>query len=118
MQLAGGLFVRSPKGDIQIAAPKLVTQETLRAPYDLVLLSCKAFDLDAAMDSFAPAMGPGSLVLPLLNGLAHLDKLKRRFGPVAGSNAAVGRPAEPRPPEAHPWEPRPPQPGARAASRL
>jgi 2-dehydropantoate 2-reductase len=92
-QLAGGLFVRSPNGDIQIAAPKMVTQETLRAPFDLVLLSCKAFDLDAAMDSFAPAMGPGSLVLPLLNGLAHIDKLKSRFGSMAGSHAAVGRPA-------------------------
>jgi 2-dehydropantoate 2-reductase len=79
-QLAGGLFVRSPKGDIAIMAPKTVTQETLRTAFDLVLLSCKAFDLDAAMDAFAPAIGPQSVILPLLNGLAHIDELKGRFG--------------------------------------
>jgi 2-dehydropantoate 2-reductase len=79
-QLAAGLFVRSPEGDIDIAAPKLVTEAALREPFDLILLSCKAFDLDAAMDSFARAVGPGSLVLPLLNGLAHVEKLQRRFG--------------------------------------
>src|SRR5690348_7730789 len=63
-QLAGGLFVRSSKGDVHIPAPQLVTQPP--GPFDLILLSCKAFDLDAAMDSFAPAVGPGSMVLPLL----------------------------------------------------
>jgi len=88
-QLAGGLSVRSPKGDIQVASPKLVTEATLREPgsmgqpYDLVLLSCKAFDLDRAMDSFAPAMGPTSMVLPLLNGMAHIEKLQKRFGNTA-----------------------------------
>jgi 2-dehydropantoate 2-reductase len=83
-QLAGGLFVRSSKGDVHIPAPKLVTQAGLSEPkgqpFDLILLSCKAFDLDDAMDSFAPAVGPASMVLPLLNGLAHIEKLQRRFG--------------------------------------
>jgi 2-dehydropantoate 2-reductase len=83
-QLAGGLIVRSPKGDIQIPKPQLVTEATLSQPHDLVLLSCKAFDLDQAMDSFAPAMGPTSMVLPVLNGMAHIEKLQKRFG-----NAAV-----------------------------
>ncbi len=81
-QLAGGLFVRSSKGDVHIPAPKLVTEAggPLGQSFDLILLSCKAFDLDAAMDSFAPAVGPGSMVLPLLNGLAHIEKLQKRFG--------------------------------------
>jgi len=83
-QLAGGLFVRSSKGDVHIPAPQLVTEAALREskgpPFDLILLSCKAFDLDGAMDSFAPAVGPGSMVLPLLNGLAHIEKLQKRFG--------------------------------------
>jgi 2-dehydropantoate 2-reductase len=83
-QLAGGLIVRSPKGDIQIPKPQLVTEATLSQPHDLVLLSCKAFDLDQAMDSFAPAMGPTSMLLPVLNGMAHIEKLQKRFG-----NAAV-----------------------------
>jgi 2-dehydropantoate 2-reductase len=79
-QLADGLIVRSPKGDLRIGAPQTVTESTLREPFDLVLLSCKAFDLDGAMESFAPAMGPATLVLPLLNGVAHIDALQKRFG--------------------------------------
>jgi 2-dehydropantoate 2-reductase len=89
-QLAGGLFVRSSKGDVHIPAPKLVTEAALsepkgppvpaRQPFDLIILSCKAFDLDGAMESFAPAVGQSSMVLPLLNGLAHIEKLQKRFG--------------------------------------
>jgi 2-dehydropantoate 2-reductase len=86
-QLAGGLFVRSPKGDLHIPTPQLVTEATLRQSarpmgpaFDLVLLSCKAFDLEGAMDCIAPAIGPTSMLLPLLNGMAHIDKLQKRFG--------------------------------------
>jgi 2-dehydropantoate 2-reductase len=91
-QLASGLFVRSPKGDVKIAAPKIVTEATLpplgipsltarsREPFDLVLLSCKSYDLDSAMDSFARAVGPATMILPLLNGESHIDTLKRGFG--------------------------------------
>ncbi len=79
-QLAGGLFVRSPKGDVRIAAPKMVTEATVREPFDLILLSCKAFDLESAMQSFAPAMGAATVILPLLNGMAHIETLQRRFG--------------------------------------
>src|ERR1700728_3762257 len=75
-QLKSGLFVRSPKGDVKIAAPKLVTETTLSPlgipsltarslePFDLVLLSCKSYDLDSAMDSFARAVGPATMILP------------------------------------------------------
>jgi 2-dehydropantoate 2-reductase len=77
-QLKSGLFVRSPKGDVKIAAPKLVTEVT--SSFDLVLLSCKSYDLDSAMDSFARAVGPATMILPLLNGESHIDTLKKRFG--------------------------------------
>ena len=53
----------------------------LRAPFDVVILSCKAYDLDAAIESVAPAVGPDTAVLPLLNGMRHLDALDARFGP-------------------------------------
>jgi 2-dehydropantoate 2-reductase len=79
-QLASGLFVRSPKGDVKIAAPKIVTEATLCEPFDLVLLSCKSYDLDSAMASFARAVGPATMVLPMLNGESHIDTLKKRFG--------------------------------------
>ena len=80
-QLAGGgLFVRSPKGDVKIAAPKVVTEATLREPYDLVFLSCKSFDLESAMNSFARAVGPATAILPMLNGMGHIETLQKRFG--------------------------------------
>lgn len=79
-QLASGLFVQSPKGDLTIAAPKIVTEATLSEPFDLVLLSCKSYDLDSAMTSIARAVGPATMVLPLLNGESHVETLKKRFG--------------------------------------
>jgi len=75
-----GLVVRSPKGDIKIAAPPTVLAENLSAPFDLILLSCKAYDLQGAMDSFAPAVGANTAILPLLNGMKHMDLLAERFG--------------------------------------
>jgi 2-dehydropantoate 2-reductase len=77
---SGGLIVRSPKGDMHISKPQLVTEATLREPFGLIILSCKAFDLDNAISSFAPAVGPGSMVLPLLNGMSHIERLQKRFG--------------------------------------
>jgi 2-dehydropantoate 2-reductase len=80
-QLAsGGLFVRSPKGDVKIAAPKVVTEAALREPYDLVFLGCKSFDLEGAMSSFAKAVGPDTAILPMLNGMGHIEILQKRFG--------------------------------------
>jgi 2-dehydropantoate 2-reductase len=75
-----GLVVKSPKGDITIAAPPTVSAENLRAPFDLILLSCKAYDLPGAMESFAPAVGANTAILPLLNGMKHMDLLAARFG--------------------------------------
>jgi 2-dehydropantoate 2-reductase len=57
-----------------------VAAERLSEPFDLVLLSCKAYDLAGAMTSFAPAVGPDTAILPLLNGMRHLDLLEERFG--------------------------------------
>jgi 2-dehydropantoate 2-reductase len=75
-----GLTIRSRLGDFHRVAPPIVLQEGLAEPFDLVLLSCKAYDLDGAMASFAKAVGPGTAILPLLNGMRHLDRLAERFG--------------------------------------
>jgi len=81
MLAASGLRISSPHGDVVIQKPVTVTADSLAETYDLILLSCKAYDLNDAVDSFAPAVGPGTVILPLLNGLNHLDTLKQRFGP-------------------------------------
>jgi len=75
-----GLVLRSPMGDLHVPGPPVVLSSQLRRPFDLILLSCKAYDLDNAIESFAPAVGPGTTVLPLLNGMKHLDVLDKRFG--------------------------------------
>jgi 2-dehydropantoate 2-reductase len=75
-----GLAIRSPVGDVSLPAPPTVAAERLSEPFDLVLLSCKAYDLAGAMTSFAPAVGPDTAILPLLNGMRHLDLLEERFG--------------------------------------
>ncbi len=75
-----GLCVISPVGDVTIAEPKLIGASEITAPFDVVLLSCKAFDLEAAMESFAPAVGPLTVILPMLNGMAHMAALDARFG--------------------------------------
>ena len=77
---ATGLVIRSRYGDATLPSPPRVLADELSQPFDVVLLSCKAYDLDQAMASFAPAVGAGTAILPLLNGLNHLDSLAERFG--------------------------------------
>ena len=75
-----GLRIQSRFGDVTISKPPTILALDLDSPFDLVLLSCKAYDLDNAIASFAPAVGPDTVVLPLLNGIRHLDVLDERFG--------------------------------------
>lgn len=75
-----GLKIHSPIGDVTVPKPATVLAQDLHETFDLVLLSCKAYDLDDAINSFAPAVGPHTAILPLLNGMRHLDVLDKRFG--------------------------------------
>ena len=61
-----GLTIRSRLGDFHRPSPPIVSEESLAQPFDLVLLSCKAYDLDGAMASFAKAVGPQTAILPVL----------------------------------------------------
>ena len=78
-----GLIIRSKFGDASLPAPPTVAAEALHEPFDLILLSCKAYDLKSAADSFAPAVGKNTAILPFLNGMAHIDYLVERFGSAA-----------------------------------
>lgn len=75
-----GVVVRSPRGDLHIRAPNLMTTGELVEPFDVVLLACKAYDLDTALEAISPAVGQDTRIVPLLNGMQHLDELSRRFG--------------------------------------
>ena len=93
---ADGLVVRSSRGDI-VRPVAAVQANALGGPYDAVLLGCKAFDLDDAMASFAPAIRPETAILPLLNGMRHLDVLDARFGAdkVLGGQCQIAATLEP-----------------------
>src|SRR5882724_5069120 len=75
-----GLVIKSPNGDVTLKNPPTVQADKLNEKFDVVLLSCKAFDLDDAIKSFAPAVGPQTAIIPLLNGMRHLDVLDAKFG--------------------------------------
>ncbi len=79
-----GLVVKSPLGDIQRAV-RFVAAEGLAddGRHDVLLLTCKAYDLEAAIATVAPAVAAGAVILPLLNGMRHLDRLDLAFGPAA-----------------------------------
>jgi 2-dehydropantoate 2-reductase len=75
-----GLVIRSRLGNATIPRPPAVTADRLREHFDVVLLTCKAYDLPDAMASFGPAVGPQTMIVPLLNGMRHLEMLDDRFG--------------------------------------
>jgi len=77
---SAGLVIKSPNGDVTLKKPPTMQADKLSETFDVVLLSCKAFDLDVAIKSFAPAVGDKTVIIPLLNGMLHLDTLDKRFG--------------------------------------
>ncbi len=75
-----GLVIASPRGDLTLHNVNTILAGVNAEPFDLVLLSCKAYSLDDAIDSFAPLVGESTLILPLLNGMRHIDVLTEKFG--------------------------------------
>jgi 2-dehydropantoate 2-reductase len=74
-----GLEIVSPHGDLTLA-PKLVTAAEISGPFDAILLTVKGYALDAALDDLAAAVGPETMILPVLNGMKHMETLEARFG--------------------------------------
>lgn len=74
-----GLRVHSPLGDFS-GPVRTINAASLQPDYDLVLLSCKAYDLDAALDDIQAAVGERTRILPFLNGLGVYDQLDARYG--------------------------------------
>lgn len=85
-----GLRLESPLGNVRAHVQTVATLER-GGHYDLVLLTSKAYDLESAMDAIAPAMSGQCAVVPLLNGIAHFERLDARFGrgQVMGGTCAI-----------------------------
>src|SRR5208282_5302808 len=76
---ATGLQIESPHGDFTLM-PNLITAKALNTPFDAILLTVKAYSLETALEDLAPAVGPGTMILPVINGMKHVDILTARFG--------------------------------------
>ncbi|CAM4327142.1 2-dehydropantoate 2-reductase [Bordetella muralis] len=76
---AEGLRIESPRGDA-VVQPQLVTADELKAAYDVVVVSCKAYDLSSAIEAIRPAVGPDTAILPIMNGVLQYDALDAAFG--------------------------------------
>ncbi|QVJ02862.1 ketopantoate reductase family protein [Nocardiopsis eucommiae] len=75
-----GLNITSVEGHTENTTVRPVTKDQLTDAYDLILLSVKSYGLEDAVEDLAPAVGPGTVVVPFLNGMRHLDVLVERFG--------------------------------------
>jgi 2-dehydropantoate 2-reductase len=76
---AKGLQIVSPHGDLTLR-PKTITADRIAGPYDVILLGVKGYALSGAINDFAAAVGPETIILPVLNGMRHIDLLIARFG--------------------------------------
>jgi 2-dehydropantoate 2-reductase len=74
-----GLEIMSPHGNASVR-PKVITARELSEPFEAVLLTVKSFALEGAMRDFTPAVGHDTIILPVLNGMRHMDRLVARFG--------------------------------------
>ena len=74
-----GLVVKAQDGEFRTRV-RIVQKDQIEGSYDVILLCCKAYDLKEAIAAIAPAMGERSVVLPLLNGVQHIDVLTQTFG--------------------------------------
>ncbi|MBL8520429.1 MAG: ketopantoate reductase family protein [Betaproteobacteria bacterium] len=80
-QLAAQGLIVEHKGERFTVPARTVLASTVKPDYDAVILSCKAYDLDDAIATLRPALGDATAIVPLLNGMTHLDTLDAAFGP-------------------------------------
>lgn len=89
---ANGITIHSDFFDDAHVKVKTVATGEIDSPFDLIILTCKAYQLDSVMDAIAPAVGDSTAILPLLNGVKQIDILQARFGAekVLGGTTYIG----------------------------
>jgi 2-dehydropantoate 2-reductase len=75
-----GLRLQSQDG-VRVVRPTVVTAGELTSGYDTIVLAVKSGDLEGAMADIEPAVKPPAVIIPFLNGMAHVEPLAGRFGP-------------------------------------
>jgi 2-dehydropantoate 2-reductase len=87
-----GLRLHSPKGDLHLPAVDATSNAATIGAVDVVLLTVKMYDLEAASAALEPLVGPATVVITLQNGVEAVDIVSERVGRphVAGGVAYVG----------------------------
>src|SRR5688500_4561459 len=88
---AGGLRLQSPKGDLHLAAVNATDSTVAVGHVDVVLVTVKMYDLEAAAVTLRPLLGPDTVVITLQNGVEAVDIVARHVGHghVAGGVAYI-----------------------------
>jgi 2-dehydropantoate 2-reductase len=74
-----GLRIAS-RDQTSVLRPSVVTAGELTSGYDAIVLAVKSDDLEGAMADIEPAVKPPAMIIPFLNGMAHVEILTGRFG--------------------------------------
>ena len=75
-----GLRVDSIGGDFVVEKAKATDSPQSVGEVDVVIVATKAWQLPEAIDQMKPLVGERTMVLPLLNGIEHIDLLLDAFG--------------------------------------
>lgn len=74
-----GLIIESINGDIAIQPPMILAGEN-EDKFDVILITTKSYQLRGAIEDIRPHLKKDGMVLPLLNGVSHVDELIEAFG--------------------------------------
>jgi len=77
---SGGLTVESPLGDIHLPRVNVTESPADIGAADIVWLSVKLWDMDSAVRSMRPVVGPGTGIISFQNGVQKDDVLRAAFG--------------------------------------
>ncbi|MGW5887905.1 2-dehydropantoate 2-reductase [Priestia megaterium] len=73
------LVIKSAHGDFT-SPVQAITKSEVKGPYDVILFTTKAYHLTQAIEDVRPFVGNQTVVIPLLNGMAHVAPLQEAFG--------------------------------------
>lgn len=74
-----GLVIESPHGNYT-GKPALITKEDRGQTFDAIIITTKAYHLEEVIKDIQPFADQSTMILPLLNGIAHMDPLVEVFG--------------------------------------
>jgi 2-dehydropantoate 2-reductase len=75
-----GLKIESRFGSFSSPVPAMTASEARGRPWDVIFVTCKAYDLPSAIDTLRLVTASSTAILPFLNGLDHMEVLNREFG--------------------------------------